>query len=132
MAVAAQRHSLSKINSVIKPRQGTRSLTRKRLWIALYTSISDTGTILRPFSSSPSFCLHSLIRPSNRCLSLAPRTAPLPTMSLKGPVEGPSLGFDFSNYARNQHLGQTMGGLPKGEQSLNMSHCDTVTSDPRI
>ncbi|ORX35933.1 putative proteasome subunit, beta type, 7 [Kockovaella imperatae] len=34
-------------------------------------------------------------------------------MASKGPVEGPSIGFDFSNYARNQYLGQTMGGLPK-------------------
>lgn len=36
-------------------------------------------------------------------------------MSVKGPIEGPSIGFDFSNYARNQHLGRQLGGLPKGE-----------------
>jgi hypothetical protein len=36
-------------------------------------------------------------------------------MSVKSPIEGPSIGFDFSNYARNQHLGRQLGGLPKGE-----------------
>ncbi|KAI9635299.1 putative proteasome subunit, beta type, 7 [Dioszegia hungarica] len=29
------------------------------------------------------------------------------------PVEGPSIGFDFSNYARNQFLGERMNGLPR-------------------
>jgi 20S proteasome subunit beta 2 len=35
--------------------------------------------------------------------------------SVKMPVEGPSIGFDFSNYARNQFLGERMNGLPRGE-----------------
>lgn len=34
-------------------------------------------------------------------------------MPVKLPSEEPSIGFDFSNYARNQFLGQRMGGLPK-------------------
>lgn len=37
-------------------------------------------------------------------------------MATKGPIQGPSpIGFDFSNYARNQFLGSRLGGLPKGE-----------------
>jgi 20S proteasome subunit beta 2 len=36
-------------------------------------------------------------------------------MSVKTPIEGPSTGFDFTNYARNQFLGERFGGLPKGE-----------------
>jgi 20S proteasome subunit beta 2 len=36
-------------------------------------------------------------------------------MATKGPVEGSSIGFDFSNYARNQFLGQRLNGLPRGE-----------------
>ncbi len=39
----------------------------------------------------------------------------LPAMSVKTPIEGPSTGFDFTNYARNQFLGERFGGLPKGE-----------------
>lgn len=35
-------------------------------------------------------------------------------MATKGPVEAPGIGFDFSNFARNQHLGRQLGGLPKG------------------
>jgi 20S proteasome subunit beta 2 len=35
-------------------------------------------------------------------------------MAAKGPVEGSSIGFDFSNYARNEFLGQRLNGLPKG------------------
>lgn len=35
-------------------------------------------------------------------------------MSVKDPITGGSgIGFDFSNHARNQHLGARMGGLPK-------------------
>ncbi|RSH92941.1 proteasome core particle subunit beta 2 [Saitozyma podzolica] len=34
-------------------------------------------------------------------------------MAAKGPVEGSSIGFDFSNYARNEFLGQRLNGLPK-------------------
>ena len=35
-------------------------------------------------------------------------------MATHGPVQTPSVGFDFDNYARNQFLGKTLGGLPKG------------------
>ncbi|KAK4686281.1 20S proteasome subunit beta 2, partial [Tremellales sp. Uapishka_1] len=34
-------------------------------------------------------------------------------MSIKGPVEAPSIGFDFSNFARNEFLGARLGGLPR-------------------
>lgn len=29
-----------------------------------------------------------------------------------------SIGFDFSNYARNQFMGERLHGLPKGESSF--------------
>lgn len=46
------------------------------------------------------------------------------TMSVKDPITGGSgIGFDFSNHARNQHLGARMGGLPKGMS--NMLHPST-------
>ena len=38
-------------------------------------------------------------------------------MTAKGPIEGPSIGFDFSNYARNQHLAANMNYHPRGESS---------------
>ncbi|KAK1926820.1 nucleophile aminohydrolase [Papiliotrema laurentii] len=34
-------------------------------------------------------------------------------MATRGPIEPANVGFDFSNFARNAHLGNTMGGLPK-------------------
>jgi hypothetical protein len=41
------------------------------------------------------------------------------TMSVKDPITGGSgIGFDFSNHARNQHLGARMGGLPKGMSTI--------------
>lgn len=36
------------------------------------------------------------------------------TMSTRG-IEPQDVGFDFSNFARNAHLGRQLGGLPKGE-----------------
>lgn len=56
-------------------------------------------------SDSARFSTPPLLHPSpvRRC-----------TMAAKGPVEGSSIGFDFSNYARNEFLGQRLNGLPKG------------------
>jgi hypothetical protein len=42
------------------------------------------------------------------------------------PIEGPSIGFDFSNYARNQFIGERMHGLPRGE-SLEPYHCKAAS-----
>lgn len=37
-------------------------------------------------------------------------------------TQGPDIGFDFSNYARNQHLGQRFGNLPKGASTSLSSY----------
>lgn len=50
-------------------------------------------------------------------LSTIPYTdSPYTMAAVKG--QEPNIGFDFSNYARNQHLGQRFGNLPKGESAV--------------
>ncbi len=42
-------------------------------------------------------------------------------MATKGHIEQPNVGFDFSNFARNAHLGRQLGGLPKGELIIHLA-----------
>lgn len=45
-------------------------------------------------------------------------------------AETPSVGFDFSNFARNQFLGQRLQGIPKGNTFYLLSSF-TLTSRPQ-
>jgi hypothetical protein len=54
-------------------------------------------------------------------------------MSVKDPITGGSgIGFDFSNHARNQHLGARMGGLPKGMSNCYPSDLSSAASSKLI
>lgn len=39
-----------------------------------------------------------------------------------------NVGFDFSNYARNEFLGAKLGGQPRGESTMSMLLLTTATS----
>lgn len=38
-----------------------------------------------------------------------------------------NIGFDFSNYARNEFLGAKLGGQPRGELTLTNAETDNIS-----
>lgn len=87
---------------------------------------SGRDQILRPAANArPSAWYHILLSPIQLSSSHI-----IIHITMAKLAETPSVGFDFSNYARNQFLGQRLQGIPKGNTFYLLSSFTLTSHSP--